>query len=344
MISIQHAPADAFPASPKLTIPKRPSNKTRLPEDFVPGKYTVICGRGKPSTASSGNQHLRSLLNVHLLSYSQAKNKMVKSSIVSSIVNAIRKVSPEGSFVKQDNNGHWWEVAESFAREKIGCIFRDILHTQYRSSTKAKLARRHARESNKSRSKDWDYSINNMHRGTSSKKHESCSYDDEPQRCAGSVDFSGSILSARGVDVVNNEGFILSQPFGLIHKETAQLQPNHHQEQLDLGYDDGTMTISSHDACLPKPAVVYSMPRQHYFNAGSLVSMQEWSRQVLFAIPRSCIPDPSPGSSGVETLHSRNIRSPHSLIRDACNLLDIGDDFFVEHDDFPDDLSDIFEM
>ena len=45
--------------------------------------------------------------------------------------------------MKQAEDGScWYEVDAAFAREKIGCMFRDTLHTQYRSSTKAKQARK----------------------------------------------------------------------------------------------------------------------------------------------------------------------------------------------------------
>ena len=135
---------------PALSLkPKRPAHKTKLPESFVPDRYTVICGRGKLCSASPGNQHLRDLLKGVLPEYSKAKNKAEKSSIVSAIINIVRestKACGGAAFVKEEENAHgqkeWWEVDDSFAREKIGCIFRDMLHTQYKSSTKSKHARK----------------------------------------------------------------------------------------------------------------------------------------------------------------------------------------------------------
>jgi hypothetical protein len=46
-----------------------------------------------------------------------------------------------GSFCKFEQ-GAWFEVGDHFAREKVSAMFRDMLHTQYRSSAKAKTARR----------------------------------------------------------------------------------------------------------------------------------------------------------------------------------------------------------
>jgi hypothetical protein len=58
-------------------------------------------------------------------------------------MDAIKKGCPdeEPSFLKKED-GVWYEVDDAYAREKIGCVFRDQLFTKYRSSTKAKLARK----------------------------------------------------------------------------------------------------------------------------------------------------------------------------------------------------------
>jgi hypothetical protein len=117
--------------------------KIQLPANFIPTESTVICGRGKACTTSIGNRRLKSIVNSFLKPYSEAKSKLEKSVVVSSIVGAIKLGG--GNFVKYEG-GIWWEVDDAFAREKIGCMLRDHLHTQYRSSAKAKLARRKARQ------------------------------------------------------------------------------------------------------------------------------------------------------------------------------------------------------
>eukprot|EP00980_Cylindrotheca_fusiformis_P013690 scaffold3515_cov126-Cylindrotheca_fusiformis.AAC.39 len=128
---------------------KRRGIRTRLPPDYMPGEFTVLCGRRKEYTTSTGNQHLKSLIDKHLKGYSQARGKIRKSAIVSEIMRNVRAVCPEPTFVKFEDGG-WWEVDNAFAREKIGCMFRDALHTQYRSSTKAKFARKKAQSSSTS--------------------------------------------------------------------------------------------------------------------------------------------------------------------------------------------------
>lgn len=118
--------------------------RTRLPKDFAPEQHTVLCGRGKEYTSSNGNKHLKLLVYKYLAQYSEAQSKIDKSSIVSEIMGQIKGLCSEAAFVKQEKEV-WWEVDDAFAREKIGCMFRDTLHTQYRSSTKAKFARKKAK-------------------------------------------------------------------------------------------------------------------------------------------------------------------------------------------------------
>jgi hypothetical protein len=125
------------------SIPRNNIGKILLPANFVPTEFTVICGRGKARTTSIGNRRLKYIINSFLKPYSEAKNRLEKSDIVSSIVGAIKRGG--GNFVKCED-GIWWEVDDAYAKEKVGCLFRDYLHAQYRSSTKAKLAKRNARK------------------------------------------------------------------------------------------------------------------------------------------------------------------------------------------------------
>lgn len=125
---------------------KSNARKRRLPDNFTPAEYSVICGRGKGNSKTTGNCYLKSLISSYLKSYSEARQKNEKSAIVSDIMKAVKQeAAPEAAFVKHEGNV-WYEVTDSFAREKIGCMFRDRLHEQYRSSNKAKLARKKARE------------------------------------------------------------------------------------------------------------------------------------------------------------------------------------------------------
>ena len=117
--------------------------KTPLPLDFVPSEYTVLCGRNRECFESVGNQRFRVMCQAYLQDYLDAPGKLEKSSIVTKIMRTIRQQSPVGAFVSYEN-GRYYEVSQRTAREKVGAFFRDSLHTVYRSSSKAKLARKRA--------------------------------------------------------------------------------------------------------------------------------------------------------------------------------------------------------
>jgi hypothetical protein len=120
----------------KIEAERRP-----LAEDFIPGPYDVICARGKQAAQHAGNVRFREIIQRFKPSYANAANKVEKSLIVSEIVDSVRGYSPEGGFVKKFG-GRYYEVGDSVAREKIGQCLRDQLHSQYKSSTKAKKNRR----------------------------------------------------------------------------------------------------------------------------------------------------------------------------------------------------------
>jgi hypothetical protein len=123
------------------SVPRSNGDKNMLPEDFVPGPHSVICGRGKACANAAGNRRLKTIVDSHLKPYSETKTKLEKSEIVSTIVNVVKQATSVGAFVKLEG-GRYWEVEDSVSREKVGCMLRDCLHSQYRSSTKSKLARR----------------------------------------------------------------------------------------------------------------------------------------------------------------------------------------------------------
>lgn len=113
--------------------------------NYTPAGKTVVCGRGNVCANSPGNKRLKSLVKTWLQQYSQAKTKVDKSAIVSCILRDVKRAAfPEPAFVKPTEDKVYCEVTDAFAREKIGSMFRDILHTQYKSSNKAKNARKRA--------------------------------------------------------------------------------------------------------------------------------------------------------------------------------------------------------
>ena len=95
---------------------------------------------------------------------------MEKSGIVSVIIRTVRSRSPVGGFVKLDSTtGQWQEVGDHLAREKVGQTIRDALHSQYRSSSRAKKRRRQAEQATADNSMTM---ITNNHYAISSKIDE----------------------------------------------------------------------------------------------------------------------------------------------------------------------------
>jgi hypothetical protein len=114
-----------------------------LPGGFKPSPYSVICGRGRKSSEAFGNRRLTVIASLYVKRYSDATKKEEKSGIVTEIMDVIRSACPDSrhAFVRE-TNGQWWRVQNLHAREKVGTVLRDCLHSKYKSSTKSKLAKR----------------------------------------------------------------------------------------------------------------------------------------------------------------------------------------------------------
>jgi hypothetical protein len=119
--------------------PSTVQSQPEIKDDFQLSDFSVICGRGRDSFNHIGNCRFRILASMHIERYSRANSKVAKTAIVSEIIEVIRQA--DGNFCKFAK-GKWFEVADHHAREKVSSLMRDLLHTQYRSSAKAKIARR----------------------------------------------------------------------------------------------------------------------------------------------------------------------------------------------------------
>jgi hypothetical protein len=120
--------------------------RSQLGADFQPCGISVICGRGKDSYNHTGNRCFRILASVFVERYARADSKTDKSDLIFNIVTMIRQSG--GQFCKYEQ-GAWFEVGDRCAREKVSAFFRDMLHTQYRSSAKAKTTLRRTRNRSK---------------------------------------------------------------------------------------------------------------------------------------------------------------------------------------------------
>jgi hypothetical protein len=138
----------------ELSVSSTRTWRLQLEDDFQPSKYSVICGRGKASYDHAGNHRLRNLASMFVENYSLTDCKQYKSTIASHIVATTREMG--GRFCKYEQ-GAWFEVGDHFARGKVSAMFRDMLHTQYRSSAKAKTTRRRVQIKRKRTTKTQQY-------------------------------------------------------------------------------------------------------------------------------------------------------------------------------------------
>ena len=90
-----------------------------LEEGFEPGPHDVICGRGRAPKQHEGNLRYKRIIEANLPRYQQATCKLDKTMIVSWIVDAVRRASPYGGFVRKEGD-RWYEVGDHIAREKTG--------------------------------------------------------------------------------------------------------------------------------------------------------------------------------------------------------------------------------
>jgi hypothetical protein len=299
-------------AFPSASIPRTTNNgKSKLPQDFLPSPQAVICGRGKACSSSPGNKSLKRIINSFLKPYSKARNKLEKSAIVSSIVGSIKQAAPNGAFIKFES-GIWWEVEDGVAREKVGCLLRDSLHTQYRSSTKAKLARRRAQNKvagdelslNSSNHSSYDYSMNN-----SSHSHSYSSSAD--------LNNSNSSLFSYGLEEILEPAPISSSSTTMIKKE-----PEFEQQPSCLPIQDfyGNLSLQ------PSRATSYGA-RSSNFNVFRDIMPMSAHLDIM-------------GSADTASFDMEECWSIPRALQQACDALAS----FEDDMDLPDyDISDIFD-
>lgn len=101
-----------------ITI-KTGNNTNELPEDFTPGPWSAICGRGRETYNNIGNRRLRVLVEANLEKYTATKSKFQKTIIIASIVESVREAATLGGFIKMDpNTAKYIEIDDSAAKEK----------------------------------------------------------------------------------------------------------------------------------------------------------------------------------------------------------------------------------
>lgn len=143
--------AGNFPSHIHSVLSMR-KGKTPLPATFTPRAYSVILGRGKVNE-SVGNRRLKILVDIELNNYQKAQSRREKGYVVARVMETIQEACGTGGAFVRCEEGSWFEVSDSEAREKISTMFRDKLSHQYKSSTSNKVERRRQRKAIKQQKK-----------------------------------------------------------------------------------------------------------------------------------------------------------------------------------------------
>ena len=106
--------------------------------------YSVMIGRSRACRESVGNKRLEVFAKMIIPQYETAKSRVEKSMLVTGLVDKV--INLGGSFVKVIN-GDWCQASNLDAREKVGCVIRNLLADKYKSSCKSKVAARKRRSS-----------------------------------------------------------------------------------------------------------------------------------------------------------------------------------------------------
>jgi len=85
----------------------------------------VLCGRGGATNSHSGNRSYRKLVKKFKDKYLKAKKKQ-KPSVAAEVVDVIRKLDPQGRFLKKDKDTGWYlDIGDARAKEKTSQALRE---------------------------------------------------------------------------------------------------------------------------------------------------------------------------------------------------------------------------
>ena len=98
----------------------------RLPDNYELERQDVVCGRGKSQYERPGNRRFLDLINKYVESYRSSKHKKHKAVVLCNVVHEVRMGDGVNAarFVKQMDDGSWWEIGDSMARGKAAQAMR----------------------------------------------------------------------------------------------------------------------------------------------------------------------------------------------------------------------------
>lgn len=242
-----------------------PHGRRQLDIYFEPGAFDVVFARGKVAHQHEGNKRFRNLVKMHQEAYANAPTKYRKSQIVSHITNTVRQASPQGGFVKLIK-GCYYEVGDRAAKEKIGQTFRDLLHTKYTSSTKAKA---HAR--------------------IQKRVQEYRSYTDSPTNDSQShVPQQQKQQSEEADDSKSSVSIVSHDSMPVIHEEAAAVMPSH----IDIPFGVTAATHPGRVLRLDSSSHVLDFPSTSFPAQSAASDFEPLSLEETFVAPMEFNDDP----------------------------------------------------
>mmetsp|Transcript_625 Transcript_625/g.1469 ORF Transcript_625/g.1469 Transcript_625/m.1469 type:complete len:292 (-) Transcript_625:520-1395(-) len=121
-------------------------NVDLLAEDYKPGNYDVLCGRGTQSFIHIGNRRFRITIAMNLDRYLRFRTRVERTSRVEEILKSVRAAG--GRFLKRDKiTGMWFDIGDKAAHKKVGHALRDAQTERHRISF-SKACRNHPSNKN----------------------------------------------------------------------------------------------------------------------------------------------------------------------------------------------------
>ncbi|CAB9498343.1 expressed unknown protein [Seminavis robusta] len=97
-----------------------------LGEDFVPGNWDVVCGRGKNWLEHISNRRFRLLVAIYLPQYETIR-RTTKSIVINTIVATIQNAGGQGFVKQKEGSSSWYRISSKDAHEKVSHCLRDCL-------------------------------------------------------------------------------------------------------------------------------------------------------------------------------------------------------------------------
>jgi hypothetical protein len=102
-------------------------DEKKLPSDFQPTEFDIICGRGKGHYNRPGCKRLREVIRGFIPEYLAAKTKVDKSAVISRILDAAKSQNNNSTRFVKSKKGTWYEIGDDQAREKVGHTMRETI-------------------------------------------------------------------------------------------------------------------------------------------------------------------------------------------------------------------------